>query len=333
MIPVASFINWAIVSGNTGSVFEIDTSGQISVLSNTNLDYETLNSYTLGIQVEDGVDTSAVETVTITVTDINDTAPVITAGQTFTISEDAGNGTDVATGAVAATDADTVGSLTNWAIVSGNTGSVFEIDSSGQISVLSNTNLDYETLNSYTLGIQVEDGVDTSAVETVTITVTDINDTAPVITAGQTFTISEDAANGTDVATGAVAATDADTVGSLTNWAIVSGNTGSVFEIDTSGQISVLSNTNLDYETLNSYTLGIQVEDGVNTSAVETVTITVTDVNDTAPVITAGQTFTISEDAANGTNVSTGAVLATDSDTVGGLVNWAIVSGNTGSVF
>ena len=121
--------------------------GEITVADNTNLNYESATSYVLGIQVGDGANTSATETVTINVTDVNDVTPTITAGQSFNVAEDAANSTSV--GTVAATDPDTVGSLTGWTIVSGNGDGVFQINAStGEITVADNTNLDRESASS-----------------------------------------------------------------------------------------------------------------------------------------------------------------------------------------
>ena len=282
-----SLTGWTIVSGNGDGVFQINSStGEITIADDTNLDREVTGSYVLGIQVGDGVNTSATETVAITVTDANDTAPVITVEPELQrVARSAGNGATV--GTVAATDADTTGSLTGWTIVSGNGDGVFQINSStGEITIADNTNLDREVHGQLRPGrSRSATACNTSATETVAITVTDANDTAPVITPSQSFNVSEAAANGASV--GTVAATDADTTGSLTGWTIVSGNGDGVFQINSStGEITIADNTNLDREVTGSYVLGIQVGDGVNTSATETVAITVTDANDTAPVIT-----------------------------------------------
>ena len=99
---------------------------------------------------------------------VNDTAPVVTAGQVFAVAEDAGNGTSV--GSVLATDPDTVGSLQGWTIVSGNTDAIFAIDSAtGELTVADNSNLDFETTTSYVLGIEVMDGLNASVVQTIVV--------------------------------------------------------------------------------------------------------------------------------------------------------------------
>ena len=74
-----------------------------------------------------------------------------------------------------ASDADTNSSLSGWAIVSGNTGGVFAINSAnGQIAVAGALN--YEGTLSYSLGVTVSDGMETSAVGTVIISVTDVSE-------------------------------------------------------------------------------------------------------------------------------------------------------------
>ena len=163
----------------------------------------------------------------------------------------------------------------------------------GQIRVLDNTNLDRETTNTYSLTVQVEDGVDTSATQTVTVNITDVNDNAPVIGPGQSFAVVRRTAADTTLPSAPSPSATLDLATLYGNWTITAGNADGVFEIDAaSGQIRVLDNTNLDREDNGrSYTLTVQVEDGVNTSATQTVTVTITDVNDNTPVIDPGQSF------------------------------------------
>ena len=68
-----------IASGNDDGVFQIDSStGEISVLDNTQLNYELTASYVLGVSVEDGINTSAPQTIAINVVDENDIPMLLT---------------------------------------------------------------------------------------------------------------------------------------------------------------------------------------------------------------------------------------------------------------
>lgn len=97
--------------------------------------------------------------------------------------------------------------------------------------------------------------------------------TAPVIAAGQSFSVPENSASGTVV--GSVAASDAEG-NPLSGWTIVSGDPAGAFFITSSGQIQVVGL--LNFEAVPVHTLGIQVSDGTSPSAIETITVNVTNV-------------------------------------------------------
>ncbi len=216
------------------------------------------------IVVNDGSIDSNIGITTVTVNSVNDAA-VITNGQTYSIAESAINTTLV--GSVLATDVD-AGTLQNWTITAGNTDNIFAINpATGEMTVTDNSNLDFDTTASYTLSLTVSDGTNTSAVETVTINVTDV---AMAITAGQSFNVSETAIDNTVV--GSVSTTG----DSPALFSITGGNIGSAFAIDNSGNITIADSSAIDYESLINYTLTIQASDGT-TLVSDTVSVTVTD--------------------------------------------------------
>jgi VCBS repeat-containing protein len=206
----------------------------------------------------------------------DDNAPVVTPAQVFVIAEDAVNGASL--GNVAGTDADVPTTLQSWTIVSGNVDGIFTINpATGELTVLDNTNLDFETLPvSYALGITVSDGTNTSAVETVTVNVTDVPAT---ITPGQVFVLAENSANTTPVGT-VLSTGDA-----AVSFNITLGNTGGAFAIDNAGLITVANSAALDFETTPSFTLTVEVGDG-STLTNETVTVNLTDVNEAPYAVT-----------------------------------------------
>ena len=99
------------------------------------------------------------------------------------------------------------------------------------------------------------------------------DDTAPVITPGQTFTVSETAPAGTQV--GTAVGSDVDPGNVLQDWQIAAGNDDGVFAIDPgTGAITVADPAGLDFETMPAYTLTLYATDGVNAAATETVVVT-----------------------------------------------------------
>ena len=117
--------------------------------------------------------------------------------------------------------------------------------------------------------------------------VANVDDTAPVVTAGQTFSYPENQAANSTI--GTVVATDA--VG-VTGFAITAGNESNVFAIDNSGNLTLTaagaSAVANDFETTpNSFNLSITASDAAgNTSTAESVTVSVTDVNEAPDVPT-----------------------------------------------
>ena len=293
-------------------------------------DANTDNVYSITIEVSDGSNITT-QALTVAVADLNDNAPVISSPQNFVVKENSANGTVVAS--VEATDADaTATTYQDWKIIGGNSSSAFAIDpSSGDLSVAYRSALDYESgPTSYALMLTVSDGVNTSASAIVEVYVDDVNE-APVIAADQTFTIDEDETAGT--ALDKLAAADVDAGATLQDWTIVSGNTNAAFDLNAAtGLLSLADSSELDYESTTSYFLAITVSDGSLTSATETITINIDDVNDNAPIITVGQSLSTEENSANGTLLGTITYSDDDSAEVNSF-SWSIAEGNIDNVF
>ncbi|TEB08244.1 Cellulosome-anchoring protein precursor [Pelotomaculum schinkii] len=277
-------LTYSIAGGTGQSYFAINgATGEItlSAAGAAALDYESAAGYTLTVRADDGQATNNITEQTITV-NVSDVAPVVTPGQSFTVSETATDGTSVGA-VVAAGDDDSV----TYSIESGNTGGAFAINAStGEMTVNNSGAIDYEAAASFTLTIQATDGSNNSS-QAVTV---NVSDAAPVVTPGQSFTVSETAAAGTSV--GAVAVTGDDD--SLT-FSIESGNTGGAFAINAStGEITVNNADAIDYETAASFTLTVKATDGSNNSA-QTVTVDVDNVNE-PPSVSAPAAVTVTED-------------------------------------
>ncbi|MBA4466406.1 cadherin repeat domain-containing protein, partial [Cylindrospermopsis raciborskii CS-506_A] len=78
----------------------------------------------------------------------------------------------------------------------------------------------------------------------------------------------------------------------------------------------------------NAYTLVVTATDSKNAIATQNITVNVTDVDDTAPVVNANQTFSYAEGKT--ANFQVGTVTATDAV---GVTSFAIASGNNSGFF
>ncbi|MCF6391742.1 cadherin-like domain-containing protein, partial [Mycobacterium sp. MBM] len=246
----------------------------------------------------DGTATSSVETVSITVAPVNDTP--VTAGDTFTTDEDT-----ALTGNVLSNDSDTDGDTLTATLVDGPANGTLTLNTDGTFTYTPNADFNGTDSFTYTAG----DGTATSSVATVSITVTPVNDT-PVTTA-DSFTTDEDTA-----VSGNVLTNDSDIDGDTLTATLVDGPTNGTLTLNTDGSFTYTPTADFNGTDSFTYTAG----DGTDTSSVETVSITVSPVNDTPATV--GDTFTTNEDTA-----MSGNVLTNDSDTDGDTLTATLVDG------
>ena len=148
---------YTIVGGIDAALFSIGGAGSDElILTDGVLDHETQAIYSVIVRSTDDTALSFDETLTITITDVNEFDPVA-SDATLNIDENATNGTSV--GTVTANDADTTQTL-SYAITAGNVSGTFSINSAtGEITVADGSQLDYETTTQYVLTVQVTDNV------------------------------------------------------------------------------------------------------------------------------------------------------------------------------
>ena len=179
----------SIVFSVSGSELSITSRGVLTFASAP--DYETKSSYSATVSASDGTNSST-QDITVTITDVDDVAPVFTSNATFSAAEN-----QTAIGTVTATDTDTDDS----SIVSVS-GSELAITSGGVLTFVSAP--DYETKSSYTATVTASDGTNSST-QDIAVNITNVNDNTPSITSSATFSAAEN-----QTAIGTVTATDAD---------------------------------------------------------------------------------------------------------------------------
>ena len=256
----------------SGEAFDIDASGAITV--GAAMDHETTESYSLTVTVEDESGLSDTATVTITVTNVNEAPSFDATTYTFTVAENAILGEQL--GTVSATDPDENDTLT-YSIG----GDKFTIGAGGAVTVAQL--LDYETAKSYSLTATVEDENGLPGTASVSITVTDVDETPAFASEEYTFTVSEDAAVGTVV--GTLTASDANERQGQTLTYSIAGD--AAFTIDAStGALTVASA--LDYETFLTHELTATVTDETGLTDTATISISVRDVEEVTPPVPGG---------------------------------------------
>ena len=249
--------------------------GETVIVSGT-VDTNNAGSYTI---IYTATDTSGnIGTATRTVTVLESIAPVITSGTTgLNLVENSGAGQTVYT--ITANDAVGVISFA----IGGTDAILLSVNPQTGIVTLP-ADPDYETKSSYSFTVFANDAEgNTSDITRVTFSITDVDDTAPVITSGTTGTnLAENA--GLDQGVYTITANDAEGV---TSYAI-GGTDASLLSL--AGNVVSLD-ANPDYETKSSYSFTVTASDAAgNTSDPTTVTFSIEDVDEIAPVITSGTT-------------------------------------------
>lgn len=293
-----------------------------------------------------GVDTSAPQTFTITVGAVND-APLFTAGPNQSVLENAPAQivANWATG-IAAGPANESGQTVAFAITGNTDPSLFSV----QPAVAPNGTLTYTpapgVIGTSTITLQLQDnggtadgGIDTSAPQTFTISINNVND-APVFTAGPAQTVLEDAGAQTVVgwATG-IDDGDAGVTQALTF--NVTGNTNPTLfsaapAIDAAtGTLTFTPAADANGSASITVTLsddGGTADGGVDTSAPQTFTITVTAVND-APSFIPGAPVSVLENAGAQTLAWATAINAGPANEAGQTVAFAITANSNPALF
>ncbi|MCF6391655.1 cadherin-like domain-containing protein, partial [Mycobacterium sp. MBM] len=283
-----------LVDGPAHGTLTLNTDGSFTYTPNA--DFNGADSFTY--TATDGTATSSVATVSITVDPVNDTP--VTAGDTFTTDEDT-----VLNGNVLTNDSDTDGDTLTATLVTGPANGTLELNTDGTFTYTPDADFNGADSFTYTAG----DGSATSSIATVSITVDPVNDTP--VTAGDTFTTDEDTA-----VSGNVLSNDSDTDGDTLTATLVDGPTNGTLQLNADGTFTYTPDADFNGADSFTYTAG----DGSATSSVETVSITVSPVNDTPAAV--GDTFTTNEDT-----VLTGNVLTNDSDVDGNPLTATLVDG------
>ncbi|NWI37117.1 PCDG7 protein, partial [Picathartes gymnocephalus] len=252
------------------------------------LDREEVAFHELVLRASDGGDPARTGTarIRVTVLDANDNAPVFSQAEYMVrVPEDVPVGSTLIT--VTATDLDEgLYGHVKYSLkkVSDMSSDIFHLDSgTGEITLL--RSLDFEEGNSYELEVQARDGGGLFDTAKVVITVTDINDNAPVISVRSALSeISEDAPSGT-----VIALLHVDDRDSGANGEVRSSLTGTIpFRLEKSfdDYYRVVTARELDREQVSEYNVTVRAADGgsppLQSSAV--LALRVLDVNDNAPV-------------------------------------------------
>ena len=230
--PEQAAISWS-VAGVDGSFFSIDNLGTLSFADSLDFearaDFNRDNVYDITVVAEDDRGLEGELKVAVTVTDVNE-GPEVSGRRAYTVVE----GQELSGATYSATDPEG-DDVTRWSL-SGSDGGDFEISATGVLAFRDvpdyDKPADSNRDNEYLVTVRAHDAGNRYGSLDVTVTVTDVNEEAPVVTGSDNRTVSEN----TTSAIYTYRATDAD-LGDTITWS-TSGADGHLFEMNEQGALS-----------------------------------------------------------------------------------------------
>jgi len=281
-----SFVN---ITGNNNSDFSI-VSNQLR--TNSLFDFETRQNYVVFIQTNDGMGGLFTKQLLLQVVDSNDAPTAINLTNT-SISENLPTNTFVAK--LSANDPDAVSvhtfSLVNGAGSSGNANFTIRND-----SLFTNSSFDFESVSSYSIRLNVSDGMGGAFQQSFSISVLNANDTPTDININSNQ-IAENLAANTVI--GTLATADQDATNTFIYTLVAGTGSADNASFNLAGS-SLRSSTAFDFETKNLYSIRIRSTDNGGAYFEKILNIQVTDVID-APTNILLSNDSISENLATNT--------------------------------
>lgn len=260
--------NYNLASGdgaNDKDNSKFSITGNQLILNNW-VNFETTPSLSVLITANDGNGGIFTKAFIISVNDVNEAPVFDNSTNSVAIDENLENGATV----LALQVSEPEGTPVTFSITAGNENGAFGIND-GNLIVANNAQLNYDVKNQYLLTVQASDG-ELIAQQIITVSLNKIN-RLPLVE-NTTFTLNENAANGTQVGT----ITASDPEGQPLSFTIAAGNTSNAFSL-TGNQILVANTAAVDFETNQVFNLTVNVSDGVSSVPV-TITININNLVD-----------------------------------------------------
>ena len=313
--------------GTNHEMFQID--GNVLYLrANQSLDFETLPTLNVRVQRVDDETTDVDETtigvdITVSVTDVDEEATAIALGPNpmTSLAEDTTARTEVAR--LIFTDPD--GGSPGTPERAGTHAGMFEIV--GNVLYLrADQNLDFETLATLNVRVQLQGNPDVFRDVVVTVTNVDEDATAIALSPNPMTRLAEDTNTSSRIEIARLMFTDPD--GGSPGTPERAGTHAGMFEID-GGVLYLIAGTNLDHETLPTLTVRVQLQG--NPDVFRDVVVTVTDVDEeaTAIALTATAVTTVAEGVS--TRMKVADIVITDED--GGQFGTLELAGTNANLF
>ncbi|WP_120505312.1 DUF4214 domain-containing protein [Sulfitobacter mediterraneus] len=298
--------------GADAALFEID-GFELFLKAGSVLSFEGNPDLDVTVVVDDagvGATPDDTDSMSVAVTDVNESPTVTLAGAVTTLAEDTDTAANVKVADILLSD-DALGS--NTLALTGADAGLFEISGS-ELFLKAGTVLDFETAASLDVSVTVDDasiGASPDDSADLTIAVTDVNEAPSVALGGTLTTLSETEDTAVRIKVADITISD-DGLG--TNSLAVTGEDAALFEID-GMELFLKAGTALDFESNPSLDVSVTVDDagvGGNPDDTAALSIAVTDTNEAPSVALSGLPLGLPENTDTSTRVKVADIVITD---------------------
>nr|WP_297912865.1 BspA family leucine-rich repeat surface protein [uncultured Allomuricauda sp.] len=247
-------LSYAIAT-NDLELFEVDANGAISLATGKTLDHGNKTQHQIKVTVSDGKEGSDIANITINVNavqggDLPNSAPELTNNE-YDIPENVEAGITLVS--LEAVDEDEGDTLT-FSLTADESG-LFALSESGELSLIAGGELDHETVDTYTVSLEIGDGTTTVEADII-LNITDVNEEPIITTEVLVFNVSENASEDYIIAS----LTGNDPEGGELSFTLVE-NDNNLFEITPGGQLSLAEGQVLDFENDIEHILQVGLKD------------------------------------------------------------------------
>ena len=270
------------LSDDSDSALSIDAqSGAVTLADSP--DQEIQDQYSFTVIATDAAGHDSSETVTLNINDLDDTAAVVTSGDTATAIDENSGANQVIYTATADDSADVSDEPITFSLAEGSDSALSIDAATGEVSLSDDPDHEEQAIYSFAV-IATDAAGNASEAQSVTLNINDLDDTAATITSGDTA-VAIDENSGADQVVYTASADDSLDVSNGVTFALQ--NNDSVVSIDSvTGEVTL--SVDPDHETQSSYSFDVVAEDAAGNTSTQNIELVINDLDEVAPTITSG---------------------------------------------
>ena len=302
---------------------EIDpATGEVTL--SVNPDHEDKTDYNFTVVATDEGDNEVQQSVTVSVTDLDDANPTITSLATATIiDENSGAGQVIYTATADDSGDDIADTPITFSLAEGSDAGLIINANTGEVILLDNP--DHESKAEYSFTVIATDAAgNASAGQLVTLNINNLDDTAPEFTSSDSdIGIAENSGADQVIYTATAQDVDDETDGSV-SFSLSPGSDDGLSIDAISGEVSLTANP--DYEAQTQYSFTVIVTDSAGNNEEQSITLNINNLDEQAPTFISLSNASVLESTASGSVVYRAVV--DDSADISGGVTYSLAEGS-----